>query len=117
LAGGRCGFGSAQQQAGRCPKPAMGRHRKGKVKIEHHLLEGLEEYLKKLSSFSSVKSIIPGRIVRQNKGIGSKGLFLKYETPTGYKLLYKNGTSVQEIFVVCDREKFLEEFKATFLNP
>jgi len=95
----------------------MGRHRKGKVKIEHHLLEGLEEYLKKLSSFSSVKSIIPGRIVRQNKGTGSKGLFLKYETPTGYKLLYKNGTSVQEIFVVCDREKFLEEFKATFLNP
>jgi hypothetical protein len=36
---------------------------------------------------------------------------------TGYKLLYKNGTSVQELFVVCDREKFLEEFKATFLNP
>jgi hypothetical protein len=95
----------------------MGKHRKGKVKIEHHLLEGLEEYLKKLSNFSSVKSIIPGRIVRQNKGTGSKGLFLKYETPTGYKLLYKNGTSVQEIFVVCDREKFLEEFKATFLNP
>jgi hypothetical protein len=84
----------------------MGKHRKGKVKIEHHLLEGLEEYLKKLSSFSSVKSIIPGRIARQNKGIGSKGLFLKYKTPTGYKLLYKNGTSVQEIFVVCDREKF-----------
>jgi hypothetical protein len=95
----------------------MGKHRRGKVKLEHHLLEGLEEYLKKLSGFSSVKSIIPGRIVRQNKGIGSKGLFLKYETPTGYKLLYKNGTSVQEIFVVCDREKFLEEFKAKFLNP
>jgi hypothetical protein len=94
----------------------MGKHRRGKVKLEHHLLEGLEEYLKKLSGFSSVKSIIPGRIVRQNKGIGSKGLFLKYETPTGYKLLYKNGTSVQEIFVVCEREKFLEEFKANFFQ-
>jgi hypothetical protein len=93
------------------------KHRRGKVKIEHHILEGLEEYLKKLSNFSSIKSIIPGRIARQNKGIGSKGLFLKYETPTGYKLLYKNGTSVQEIFVVCEREKFLEEFKANFFNP
>jgi hypothetical protein len=109
--------GSAQQQGGGRKKLAMGKHRRGKVKLEHHLLEGLEEYLKKLSGFSSVKSIIPGRIVRQNKGIGSKGLFLKYETPTGYKLLYKNGTSVQEIFVVCEREKFLEEFKATFFNP
>jgi hypothetical protein len=111
------GFGGAQQQSGGRKKPAMGKHRRGKVKLEHHLLEGLEEYLKKLSGFSSVKSIIPGRIVRQNKGIGSKGLFLKYETPTGYKLLYKNGTSVQEIFVVCEREKFLEEFKANFFNP
>ncbi len=64
----------------------MGKHRRGKVKLEHHLLEGLEEYLKKLSGFSSVKSIIPGRIVRQNKGVGSKGLFLKYETPRSPKV-------------------------------
>ena len=91
----------------------MPKHRKGKVKLEHHTLEGLEEYLEKLSFFGSVKSIIPGRIARQNKGRGSNGLFLKYETPSGYKLLYKKGTSVQEVFVVChNKEEFLQEIKS-----
>ncbi|SHK27970.1 DUF2103 domain-containing protein [Thermocrinis minervae] len=91
----------------------MGRHRDGKVKVEHHLLEGLEELLLELSKLDSVKSIIPGRITRQNKGRGSKGLFLKYPTRTGYKILYKNGTSVQEIFVVCDG-RFKEDFERLF---
>lgn len=91
----------------------MGKHRKGKVKLEHHILEGLEEYLEKLSSLDCVKSIIPGRIVRQNGGRGSKGLFLKYKTNSGYKLLYKNGASVQEIFVVCDDK---EAFERSFIN-
>ena len=58
----------------------MAKHRKAKVKIEHHLLEGLEEYLERLSRMDCVKSIIPGRISRQNGGRGSKGLFLKYRT-------------------------------------
>lgn len=90
----------------------MGKHRKGKVKLEHHLLEGLEEYLEKLSGLSCVKSIIPGRIARQNAGRGSKGLFLKYRTSSGFKLLYKSGTSVQEVFVVCeDKEDFERSFR------
>ncbi|MFN4319059.1 MAG: DUF2103 domain-containing protein [Aquificaceae bacterium] len=90
----------------------MGKHRKGKVKLEHHLLEGLEEYLERLSSFDCVRAIIPGRIARQNGGRGSKGLFLKYRTSSGYKLLYKNGTSVQEVFIVCDdKEAFERLFK------
>ncbi|WP_333784515.1 DUF2103 domain-containing protein [Thermocrinis sp.] len=93
----------------------MPKHRKGKVKLEHHLLEGLEEYVQRLSDLASVQSIIPGRISRQNKGRGSKGLFLKYETPVGYKLLYKNGTSVQEVFLVCsDKQKCLEELREVF---
>ncbi|MFN3598580.1 MAG: DUF2103 domain-containing protein [Aquificaceae bacterium] len=90
----------------------MGKYRKNKIKLEHHLLEGLEDYLKSLSQLSSVKAIIPGVITRQQGGRGSKGLFLKYRTQTGYKLLYKNGTSVQEVFVVCENpEEFEREFK------
>lgn len=93
----------------------MGKHRKGKIKMEHHLLEGLEAYLEKLSTIHSVKTIIPGAIVRQNGGRGSKGLFLKYRTNSGYKLLYKNGTTVQEIFVVCeDPDDFLHSFREVF---
>ena len=91
------------------------KYRSGKVKVEHTLLEGLKDYLKEIEKWDCVESIIPGRIVRQNKGRGSKGLFLKYKTISGYKLLYKTGTSVQEVFVVCrDYEEFERRFKETF---
>ena len=94
----------------------MGRRRSGKLKVEHHLLEGLDKLIGGIAQWEEVESIIPGRIVRQNKGRGSKGLFLKYRTTSGYKLLYKNGTSVQEVFVVCkDYEAFEKRFKETFV--
>jgi hypothetical protein len=90
----------------------MPKYRKGKLKVEHHLIEGAEEYIKKLEKLESVKGIIPGRIFRNQKGRGQKGLFLKYETPSGWKLLLKNGTTVQEIFVVTDdKEMFKGEFQ------
>ena len=93
----------------------MPKYRKGKVKVEHNLLEGLEDFLKVLSKWECVKSIIPGRISRQNRGRGSKGLFMKYPTASGYKLLYKNGTSIQEVFVVCDDITSFEKlFKEAF---
>ncbi|RLJ69909.1 putative metal-binding protein DUF2103 [Hydrogenivirga caldilitoris] len=93
----------------------MGKHRSGKLKVEHHLLEGLENVLGELQRWDVVDSIIPGRIKRQNRGRGSKGIFLKYKTVSGYKLLYKNGTSVQEVFVVCNDYKGFEKlFKERF---
>jgi hypothetical protein len=91
----------------------MPKYRKGKVKLEHHLIEGAEEYIKELEKLESVKGIIPGRIYRNQKGKGQKGLFLKYETPSGWKLLLKNGSTVQEIFVITDNK---ELFKAEFLS-
>ncbi len=94
---------------------AKARYREGKLKLEHHLLEGLEEYISPLMEWEEVSSIIPGRIFRQNRGRGSKGLFLKYRTLSGYKLLYKNGTSLQEVFVVCsDYEAFENRFKEEY---
>jgi hypothetical protein len=95
----------------------MPKYRKGKVKLEHHLIEGAEKYIRKLERLPSVKTIIPGRIFRNQKGRGQKGLFLKYETPSGWKLLLKNGSTVQEIFVVTDdRELFKGEFLTEFGN-
>ena len=91
------------------------KYRNGKIKLEHHILEGLGKYLADMAEWEEVESIIPGRISRHNKGRGSKGLFLKYKTLSGYKLLYKNGTSVQEVFVVCsDYEAFEERFKSYY---
>lgn len=96
----------------------MPKYRKGKLKLEHHLIEGAKEYIEKLQKLESVKSIIPGRIFRNQKGRGQKGLFLKYETPSGWKLLLKNGSTVQEIFVVTDdKELFKAEFLKMFNQP
>jgi len=93
----------------------MPKYRKGKVKLEHHLIEGADKYIKELQKLESVKGIIPGRIFRNQKGRGQKGLFLKYETPTGWKLLLKNGSTVQEIFIITDdKELFKGEFQTRF---
>ncbi|NPB04900.1 MAG: hypothetical protein GXO08_00740 [Aquificae bacterium] len=93
----------------------MPKYRKGKLKVEHHLVEGAEDYLRTLERFQSVEAIIPGRIFRNQKGRGQKGLFLKYETPSGWKLLFKNGSTVQEVFVITnDRELFKAEFQTAF---
>lgn len=90
----------------------MSKYRKGKLKLEHHTLEDFDKYIKPILDIDVVEVIIPGRIFRNNKGRGSKGLFLQYETPTGFKLLYKNGTSVQEVFVVCkDKAVFKFQFE------
>ena len=95
----------------------MPKYSRGKVKLEHHLIEGADKYIRKLERLRSVKTIIPGRIFRNQKGSGQKGLFLKYETPSGWKLLLKNGSTVQEIFVVTDdRELFKGEFLTEFGN-
>ncbi len=93
----------------------MHKRRVGKLKVQHHLLEGLGDYLAEIQRWDTVESIIPGRITRQNRGRGSKGLFLKYRTLSGYRLLYKNGTSVQEVFVVCrDYSEFERRFRERF---
>jgi hypothetical protein len=91
----------------------MSKYRKGKLKLEHHTLEGFDKYIKPVLEIEIVEAVIPGRIFRNNKGRGSKGLFLQYETSSGFKLLYKNGTSVQEVFVVCSDK---EIFKSIFEN-
>jgi hypothetical protein len=93
----------------------MPKHRKGKVKREHHMLEGLEEILREIGKWECVESIIPGRIARTNRGKGSRGIFLKYRTMSGFKVLYKRGTSVQEVFVVCkDYNDFEKRFRERF---
>ncbi len=95
----------------------MSKYRKGKLKLEHHTLEGFDKYIDPILKMDVVEAVIPGRIFRNNKGRGSKGLFLQYETSSGFKLLYKNGTSVQEVFVVCsEKNKFKSLFEEVYKN-
>jgi len=58
--------------------------------------------LEDLARLKTIKSIIPGRI-NQRGGSGMQPyLHLKYNTPTGLKILAKTSSSIQEVFVVTD---------------
>ena len=66
---------------------------------KNHYIDGLIPLLKVLATNPEIKTIVPGEIKR-SKG-RSKGLKIKITTETlsGYKLIAKDGNTVQEIFV------------------
>ncbi|HLI52322.1 MAG TPA: DUF2103 domain-containing protein [Thermomicrobiaceae bacterium] len=79
------------------------RYRHGVLKIEHGILPGLRDVLRELSNLESVTSIVPGRIyTTHSRPGGSLRVRVTAPTATGVKLLAKRGSSVQEVFVVCD---------------
>ena len=94
------------------------RRRKGKIKVQHTLIEGLSPILERIAEWEEVESIIPGEI--RTKGGVSKGghsLSLKYRTKTGFKLMWRKGVSSQEVFVVCKKgreDDFLMKFREMF---
>ena len=78
------------------------KYRTNKIKQEHTIIEDILPLLENLAKLSVVKSIIPGRI-NQRGGSGMEAyLKLKYDTPSGIKILAKNSASIQEVFVVTD---------------
>lgn len=68
------------------------------VKREHSVLDAFADLYERLAALTGVAGVIPGRIA--HNPTRHPGLVLKHETPTGYKLLAKTRTSVQEVFVV-----------------
>ena len=79
-----------------------GKYRDKKIKQEHTIIEDIKPLLEKVAKVSLVKSIIPGRINRRSGSGVPAYLQLKYNTPSGIKLLGKNSSSIQEVFVVTD---------------
>ncbi|MGM0411221.1 MAG: DUF2103 domain-containing protein [Bacillota bacterium] len=79
-----------------------GKYRHNKIKEEHTIIEDIRPLLKKVAKVSIVKSIIPGRINRRSGSGVPAYLQLKYNTQSGIKLLGKNSSSIQEVFVVTD---------------
>lgn len=78
------------------------KYRHNKIKQEHTIIEDILPLLEEIAYSRLIKSIIPGRINRR-KGSGTPAyLQLKYNTPTGIKMIGKNSASLQEIFVVTD---------------
>lgn len=79
-----------------------GKYRINKIKQEHTIIEDILPLLENLAALKTIKSIIPGRI-NQRGGSGMEPyLQLKYNTPTGIKVLAKTSSSIQEVFVVTD---------------
>jgi len=78
------------------------KYRDHKIKQEHTIIEDIFPFLLEISKSNLIKSIIPGRINRR-KGSGVPAyLTLKYNTPSGIKMIAKNSASLQEVFVVTD---------------
>ncbi len=88
------------------------KYRSNKVKQEHTIIEDILPLLEELSKKPVVKSIIPGRINRRSGSGRPPHLKLKYNTPSGIKMLAKNSSSVQEVFVVTSNpEEAIELFR------
>lgn len=79
------------------------RYRHGILKIEHGILPGLRAVLEELAERDDVHSIVPGRIyVTRGRAGGGLRVRASTLTATGVKLIAKRGSSVQEVFVVCE---------------
>jgi hypothetical protein len=74
------------------------KYRAGKIKREHSVIEKVWPVLEHMAACDLITSIIPGPISPLN----SKGLEVTFQrfTDTGLRLLAKNGSAVQEIYVV-----------------
>ncbi len=77
----------------------MNRHRKGSVKMEHHIIPGLREVLEEIGHWPEVQTVVPGRIKHTGKG-STMWLRVQDQTVSGLKILAHNGGAVQEVFVV-----------------
>ncbi|MBS3812061.1 MAG: metal-binding protein [Halanaerobiales bacterium] len=77
------------------------KYRINKIKQEHTIIKDILPLLEDISQFQEIKSIIPGRINQRNSSSGQEAyLKIKYNTSSGLKLIAKNSSSVQEVFIV-----------------
>ena len=75
-----------------------------KIKVQHHFLKEFKNFLKEVEKIPEVKRIIPGRIKRQQKWTSDLKVSFSYYTNSWLKFLMKKWSTVQEVFIVCDKE-------------
>jgi hypothetical protein len=88
------------------------------VKREHSVIGAFATVYERLARLPGVTGVIPGRIA--NNPTHHPGLVLKGETPTGFKLLAKTTTSIQEVFVMIRggaRPEVLEGLRGVVTRP
>ena len=72
---------------------------KGKLKIEHSIIEGLRPVLEALSAHPGIRSVIPGVIRPVREARGPIRLRVTTPTQTGWKVLAFAAGARQEVFV------------------
>lgn len=86
------------------------RYREGILKVEHGILPGLKEVLLDLTTIEDVSAIVPGRIyATRGRPGGSLSVKVSAPTATGVKLIARRGSSVQEVFVVCEEAEHVRQ--------
>lgn len=81
----------------------MKKYRAGKIKREHTVIEKVWPVLEHIAQCDLITSIIPGPISPLN----SRGFEITFQrlTDTGLRLLAKNGSAVQEVWVVAPEKE------------
>lgn len=80
----------------------MNKFRAGKIKQEHQIIPGVRPILEQIEQCTLVQAIFTGKINPLNS---RPDLTFQYFTDSGLKLLAKNGSAIQEIFVTtADKE-------------
>lgn len=81
----------------------MKKYRAGKIKREHTVIEKVWPVLEQMERCDLITSIIPGPISPLN----SKGFEVTFQrfTETGLRLLAKNGSAVQEVYLVAPEKE------------
>ncbi|MCS6983105.1 MAG: DUF2103 domain-containing protein [Candidatus Absconditabacterales bacterium] len=72
-----------------------------KTRILHTILPEFHNFLRHFEIADCIARIIPARIARKQKGSSERRVTLQYNTPSGWKLLCKKGSTAQEMFVIC----------------
>lgn len=88
----------------------MKKYRAGKIKREHSVIEHLWPALEQIAASDLVTSVIPGPISPLS-GRGFEITFQRF-TETGLRLLAKNGSAIQEVWVVATNPQAALEWLA-----
>ncbi|RKW25370.1 hypothetical protein D8B45_00790 [Candidatus Gracilibacteria bacterium] len=74
-----------------------------KVKTEHTILSEFHPLLRKIENLDQIQRIIPGRIMRQQKGSSDLRFSISYQTTSGLKAKMSKGSTSQELFIICQK--------------
>ena len=68
-------------------------------------IDGLIPVLKKLANSSKIKSITPGVINKAKRRSEGLKIRVSIKTDKGFKLITRNGSQVQEVFIITNLNK------------